>query len=189
MDVQSTGDCACSLVARGSWSDLQCSAIRPSALQFASRCVDPSKINCTPSPDGAMQSSTWVHAARPTGAVQSKVWVQATRHPVPSPPLHVRSVQSRHRWVLFILSSEFYNEQLLSLTVLPHNAVQQGGGCSAALTVVRVHRRGRYRLPRRALLGITFFIIWLFSFFYCAIHLLPFVCRSIFLTCMNHVTL
>ncbi|XP_044369381.1 uncharacterized protein [Triticum aestivum] len=40
---------ACSLVARGSWSDLQCSAIRPSALQFASRCVDPSKINCTPS--------------------------------------------------------------------------------------------------------------------------------------------
>ncbi|XBI29903.1 hypothetical protein VPH35_053776 [Triticum aestivum] len=49
LDVQSTGDCACSLVARGSWSDLQCSAILPSALQFASRCVDPSKINCTPS--------------------------------------------------------------------------------------------------------------------------------------------
>nr|XP_045088758.1 uncharacterized protein LOC109772200 isoform X6 [Aegilops tauschii subsp. strangulata] len=31
---------ACSPVARGSWSDVQCSAIRPSALQFAGRCVD-----------------------------------------------------------------------------------------------------------------------------------------------------
>ncbi|VAH04344.1 unnamed protein product [Triticum turgidum subsp. durum] len=66
---------------------MQCSAIHPSAMQFAGRCVDPSKINCTPSPDGAMQSSTWVHAARPTGAVQSKVWVQAAHHPFPSPSL------------------------------------------------------------------------------------------------------
>ncbi|EMS60744.1 hypothetical protein TRIUR3_29919 [Triticum urartu] len=34
---------------------MQCSAIHPSAMQFTGRCVDPSKINCTPVP-------RWYHA-------------------------------------------------------------------------------------------------------------------------------
>ena len=42
-------------------------------------------------------------------------------------------VQSRDGWVIFILSSEFYNEQLLSLNILPHKVVRQGGACSVTL--------------------------------------------------------
>ncbi|XP_037440872.1 uncharacterized protein LOC119308815 [Triticum dicoccoides] len=73
LDVQSIGDRACTLVARGSWSDVQCSAISPSALQFAGRCVDHPRSTAPHPPAGAMQSSTWGHAARPTVALQSKV--------------------------------------------------------------------------------------------------------------------
>ena len=54
---------------------------------------------------------------------------------------------------------------------------------------VRVRQRGRYRFPHESLPGITFFIVWLFSLFDRAAHLLPLVCRSLFLPCPNHVTL
>uniref|UniRef100_A0A8R7U857 Uncharacterized protein n=1 Tax=Triticum urartu TaxID=4572 RepID=A0A8R7U857_TRIUA len=40
---------------------MQCSAIHPSAMQFTGRCVDPSKINCTPVP-------RWYHAVQYVGA-------------------------------------------------------------------------------------------------------------------------
>ncbi|XBH85903.1 hypothetical protein VPH35_073700 [Triticum aestivum] len=102
-----------------------CSAVQcylPSALKFAGRCVDPR---------GAMQSSTWVHAARPTGTVQSKSVGASSTPPIPKPislPPHTRAKRSLTQQWRMRSSPSCARSQCGRAT----DAVRQGDGCSAA---------------------------------------------------------